>query len=462
MSESAGRQPGRRRVEVPTPAGGWSTSTVLAVVVPVLTLLAALLVNGNPVPAPASTASTEAPLTSLQLPCPSASGSQIGLGTVQPDASGGISLHLGGSQRAAKVASNRVTWVSEPGAIVADGRQGMAPGLLATRTDERHAAAVICHSPRPDTWFTGVGAASIHSSTLQLINPDSGPAIADVTLFSTHRVIDVPDLRGLTVPGGTVRTINLSETAPARSELAVHVAVARGRLGVSLLDSFTERTSTRDWISPQFEPSQVNTIVGVARGSGTRTLVVANPTDDEALVEVKVIGAQSTFAPEGFDEISVPPQSVYVRNVDSIIGTAQTQDAVGLLVTSSQPVTASVRSLVDDELSSAVAAPVFTTAGLVVPDGLATLVVAAPDEAGSAQVVAYSAGGKQLLDSRIAAKKLTGAKLALPAHTAYVVVTSETATLHGAVRIESSRGVITLPLEDVVTSGLIPAVRAGG
>jgi hypothetical protein len=319
---------------------------------------------------------------------------------------------------------------------------------------------VECHAPRPDTWFTGVGAASIHSSTLQLINPDSGPAIADVTVLSSHGALEVRGLRGLTVPGGTVATIDLSDQAPSRSELAVHVAVARGRLGASLLDSFNERTSTVDWISPQFEPSLVNAILGVPTGSGTRTLVVANPTDDEARVQVKVIGAQSTFSPEGFGEISVPPQSVVVRKVDSILGTTQTKDAMGLLVTSSQPVTASVRSLVDDELSSAVAVLAFSHAGLVVPDGHATLVVAAPDEAGSARVTAYSAGGKLLLDERVAAKKLTGTTLKLPADTAYVLVSSDTATLHGAVRIDSSRGVITLPLEDAVTSGLIPSVRA--
>ena len=459
MSEQPGRPAGRRRVDAIAPSG-LSRSMVLAIVVPVVAVLAALLTNHEPVPAAAPVAPTQAPLTSLQLPCPSAPRGEIGLGTVQADTRGGISLHLGGAKRDAKVDSNQVTWIAEPDPTVADGRQGMAPGLLATRFDDRRAAAVECHAPRPDTWFTGVGAASIHSSTLQLINPDSGPAIADVTVLSSHGVLAVNGLRGLTVPGGTVTTIDLSEQAPSRSELAVHVAVARGRLGVSLLDSFTERTSTADWISPQFEPSLVNTIVGVPTGSGTRTLVVANPTDDEARVQVKVIGAQSTFAPEGFDEISVPPQSVLVRNVDSIIGTAQTRDAVGLLVTSSQPVTASVRSLVHDELSSAVAVPAFSHAGLVVPDGDATLVVAAPDEAGSAQVTAYSAGGKLLLDRRIAAKKLTGATLALPAHTAYVLVSSTTATLHGAVRIDSARGEITLPLGDAVTSGLIPALQA--
>ena len=451
---------GGRRVADQTERPGLPASLILAVALPVLTLLAALLVQDRPTAAPAAVPPTQAALTSLQLPCPSAPGGALGLSTVADDADGGVSLHLGDAHRSAKVTSGQVTWLSQADALVVNGRQGMAPGLLATRTDERHAAAVSCHDPRPDTWFTGVGAASIHSSTLQLINPDSGPAIATVEVLTTHGLLEVSDLRGITVPGGTVTTIHLSQQAPTRSELAVHVAVERGRLGAALLDSFTERTSTRDWISPQFEPSEVNTIVGVARGDGTRTLVIANPSADEARVQVKVIGARSTFAPDGFAEISVPPQSVVVRNVDSIIGTAQTKDAVGLLVTSTQPVTASVRSLVDDELSSAVAVPALTRSGLVVPDGRATLVVAAPDEAGSAQVVAYSAGGKQLFDGRIAAKKLTGATLALPAGTAYVLVTSATATLHGAVRIESSRGVVTLPLEDAITSGLIPSVRA--
>jgi len=458
MSDAPGT-PGGRRAAAPV-ARPRPTSLILAVAVPVVWLVAALLVNGEQVPPPVGSAPAEASLTSLQLPCPAAARGEIGVGTVQQDASGGVSVHLGGSHRSAKVASDRVTWLQEPAAMVVDGRQGMAPGLIVTRTDLQHGAAVACHEPRPDTWFTGVGAASIHSSTLQLVNPDTGPAIADVTIFSSHGVLDVRDLRGLTVPGGTVATIDLSEQAPSRSELAIHVAVARGRLGASLRDSFTERTSTSDWISPQFAPSLSNTIVGVAGGTGVRTLVVANPSDSEARVQVRVIGPRSTFAPEGFDEISVPPQSVFIRNVDSIIGTSSTRDAIGLLVTSTEPVTAAVRSLVQSELSSAVAVDPFTNAGLVVPDGQATLMVAAPDQAGSAEVTAYSAGGKKLLDQRIAARKLTGATLDLPDHTAFVLVSSSSDTLHGAVRVDTSHGVVTLPLEDAVTSGLIPAVRA--
>jgi len=459
MSEPRPGSGGRRAAETSTTTR--PVSLVLAVALPLVVVVAALLVNGDPVPPPGAAAPSRAPLTSLQLVCPGASGGSIGIGTVQPGVGGGISLHLGGSHRSAKVTSNRVTWVGEPAPSVLDGRQGMAPGLIASRVDERRAAAVGCHEPRPESWFTGVGAASIHSSTLQLVNPDSGPAIVDVTVYGTDGVvIDVGDLRGMTVPGGTVTTIDLSAKAPSRSELAIRVSAARGRIGASLLDSFSERTSTADWISAQYEPSLTNTLVGIASGTGTRTLVVANPSDSEARVQVRIIGTRSTFAPEGFAEISVPPESVVVRNVDRYIGTSSTRDAVGLLVTSTQPVTAAVRSLVSDELSSAVAVEGFTQAGLVVPDGKAVLMVAAPNEAGSAQVTAYSAGGKRLLDTRIAAKRLTGATLDLPDGTAYVLVQATNSSLHGAVRVTSSRGVVTLPLVDAVTTGLIPDLRS--
>lgn len=435
-------------------------SVILAAVVPLVVLAGALLVNGEPTATPAPTAASEAALTSLHLPCPPAAAGKVGLGTLQPDASGGVSLTVGAEHRAAKVTAHRVTWVNEPHAAVVVGREGMAPGLVATRVDERHAAAVGCHEPRPETWFTGVGAASIHSSTLRLVNPDTGPAVAEVTVYGQHGLLDVPRLRGLTVPGGTVATIDLSKEAPVTGDLAIRVAVARGRLGASLLDSFTERTRTADWISAQYAPSLANTVVGIATGSGPRTLVVANPSDSEARVQVRVIGSRSTFVPEGFEELSVPPESVIVKNVAKFIGAAAAKDTVGLLVTSTQPVTVAVRSLVDDELSSAVAVEAFSHAGLVVPPGKAALQVAAPDLAGAAQVTAYSAVGKVLLDTRIAARKLTGATLALPEGTAYVVVEADAPTLHGAVRVTSARGVVTLPLFDAVMTRLIPDVQA--
>lgn len=473
----AGR--GRRRAAEPVAHGPRPVAATLAVAVPLVVLVAALLVNGDPAPAPAPAAPTEASLTSLQLTCPGVDRGSIGIATARSDVNstvvngtvgngtvvnGTVAVRQGGRHQDVQVAPDKVVWLAEPDPMVVDGRRDMAPGLVATRADRRHVAAVSCHLPRPDAWFTGAGAASIHSSTLQLVNPDTGPAVADVQLLSEHGILDVRDLRGITVPGNSVLSLHLSDKAPSRSELTVHLALQRGRLGASLLDTHTERTATSDWIPPQSAPATVNAVVGVVGGVGQRTLVVANPSDDQARVDVKVIGATSTYAPEGLGELSIPPQSVVTRDLRGVLGTTATKDAVGLLVTSTQPVTAAVRSLVHGEQSSAVAAPTVTDAGLVVPEvpgsEKATLMVTAPEEAGSAAVTAYDARGHRLLDRRIAARKLTGATMALPRGTAFVRIGPVHGSLHAAVLVESGGGAVTLPMEDAVVSGLVPAVSA--
>ncbi|WP_442940283.1 DUF5719 family protein [Nocardioides sp. B-3] len=65
------------------------------------------------------------------------------------------------------------------------------------------ASAVACAVPPvPSSGSPGVGAAPEHSSTLELVNPDGGPAVADVTVLGPSGPVDVPALRGVTVPGG--------------------------------------------------------------------------------------------------------------------------------------------------------------------------------------------------------------------------------------------------------------------
>lgn len=439
-------------------SGPGRLSLGLAAGVPVLALLGALLVNGDPVPPPGASAPTEASLTRLQLPCPSDPDGRIGVGSVEAAAPGAVEVRRGGTRKQVRIRPGAVTWVGETGPAVVDGRQALAPGLLATRVDEEDGAAVACPEPRPDTWFTGVGAASIHSSTLQLVNPDAGPAVVDVTVFSPVGPTEVDDLRGITVPGGTTTTVDLSGTVPTRSELALHVRVSRGRVGVFLDDSFQRTSTTRDWLASQQEPTLSTVVVGVPVGSGTHSLVLANPGEAEALVEVRIIGERSTFAPAGWAEMSIPPGSVAVRNLDEIFGKVEGNDSIGVLVTSTLPLTASVRSLQPSGLTSAPGLTLFTRAGLVLPRGEAELFVAAPDLAGSAEVTAYDASGRRLATKRIAAKKLTGARIDLPRNAAFVTVTSETG-LYGVVRVDTGPGLVTLPLVDAQVRRLIPAVR---
>ena len=184
----------------------------------------------------------------------------------------------------------------------------MAPGLVAGRQDEGP-AAVSCRAPTSDQWFTGLGAAARHQSVLELVNPDPGPAVADITLVgprdrSTPRACAASPCRAAGACG-----VDLSEETRIRGELAAHVVVSRGRLGAYAADSFDELgrgEAGEDWLAAQDAGDDL-TLLGLPPGVGTRVLVVANDGDDEARAVVGVVTKDSTFRPEGLDEVRVPP-----------------------------------------------------------------------------------------------------------------------------------------------------------
>ena len=61
----------------------------------------------------------------------------------------------------------------------------------------------------------------------------------------------------------------------------------------------------------------------------------------------------------------------------------------------------------------------------------------------------------------MAVKRLTCAVLDLPAKTSLVDVRAEGTPLPGAVRVVTDRGVVSLPLQELVLSALVPGVSAG-
>ena len=98
-------------------------------------------------------------------------------------------------------------------------------------------SATVCTEPAPEQWFTGVGAAAEHASTLTLINPDRGPGGRRRDCLRRQRVSSTsPALRGLRVPGGRSATFVLADVVPSRDALALRVSVSRGRLGASVVD----------------------------------------------------------------------------------------------------------------------------------------------------------------------------------------------------------------------------------
>lgn len=474
MSHTAPPAPGRRSARR---SARLDLTVVLAVVLPLLAGVAVLLVRPADTVA-ADHAPTRTSLTRATVVCPSALGDRgqetaVALTSAADGAGGSVQVGLGDDRRSADLRSGTVTTVAGgPGPVAVSGEDETAPGLVAGRSGADQRAAVGCPAPAPQAWFTGVGAGAGHTSVLELVNPDSGTAVADVTVYGRGGVVDAPRLLGVSVPGGTSVRLDLGDEVPRRDELAIQVVASRGRIGASVLDRYDEVGApelTQDWLPAQAEPATDNLLMGLAPGKGRRTLVVANGTDSEVRADVKVVTGDSVFAPKGIPEIRVAPQSVQRISVSSVLGDAIADGAIGLQVTASGPVTASLRSYVAGDLSHAVgAAPIDGAATVLVPEGgkgvTATVELAGATRTGAVTVIARSASGAELDTTKVDVVPDQGVSVELPARTALVTVTPERTPVVGAVLIAARtkpKGSAVLPLTVPAMNGLVPDVRPG-
>ena len=450
----------QRRVDV-------DVTTVLAVVLPILTVVAVLLVRPGDA-GPSTHAPSRTALTSASVVCPTAlpKAPTVYLATADKGVHGDVQVAAGKDKQKASVSSRSVSTVSPgEGPVVVTGEGDLAPGLLGARFGGKSLASVSCPATSPDQWFSAVGAGAGHDSTLELVNPDAGPAVADVTVYGASGVIDVPHLRGVRVPGHESVRLDLGQVVPRRSELALHVLTSRGRLAASVLDTADELgsgSSSSDWLPAQPEPATSNVLLGAVAGKGTRELALANPGENEARVTVKVISPKSVFAPEGLDEIRLAPGTAKRIDLSEQLASAIDQGAFGLQVDSTVPVTATMRSIVDGDLSHATSGtPVTSGSTVVVPEGDKQVLLAQADGVGAVKIVARSADGKKLLTKRTEVRPGAGVVVKLPPKAALVSVVPSKVSVVGAVQVTGPGGAAVVPLVEMVRNGLIPHVSPG-
>jgi hypothetical protein len=445
--------------------------TLLAVALPVACVLALLLAHPDR-GQQAAEPPVETPLGSTSVVCPGAlPGPDDSLGVTSlgvdgsTDADGEVQVGLGDSVGPLEVRTGRVSSASPgTGPAVVTAADDLAPGLVAGRSRSAPLAAVDCAPPVADQWFTAAGASPTHGSVIELVNPNAGVAVADVTVRGPSGVLDVPALRGVSVPGRTSTRLDLGQVLPRRGELALEVHTSRGRLAVHVVDAYDELGSgvrSEDWLPAQAEPGEQNVLLGLGRGAGERTLVLANPGADEVRATVEVITPTSVFAPSGVEPVRVAPDATEAVSLDAVLAQAAGDGAIGLLVESTGPVTATLRQVLDDDLSLlAPAAELESTTAAVVPPGAKRLLLAGPDGVGVATVTAYAANGRQLDQQRVELALDTGADVAVPEKAALVTVTPERATVRAAVLL-SGTGTAVVPLRGLVLTGLVPDVRPG-
>ena len=468
MSNPSPTTPGRRSS---SRGGRVNLTTVLAVVLPVLCALALLLVRPSEV-----TATTEpptlTPLTRATVVCPSTTGgtASVAMTSAADGVRGPVQVGLGEDSSQAQVASGEVSTADAgSGPVAVSGEDETAPGLVAARFGGAAASVATCLAPAPHTWFTGVGAGAGHASVIELTNPDSGTAVADLTVYGLHGVVNAPRLRGVSVPGGSSVELDLASIVPRRDELSVEVVAARGRIGATVLDRYDplgRGKTTADWLPGQAEPALSTLLMGLADGGDARrTLAVANPGQDEVRASVQVVTEQSVFTPKGVPDLRIPPQSTAKLNLSGALAKLVANGATGLVVTANEPVTASLRSLTDGDLSHLAPDPVLDgTATVLLPAGdkktRKTLFLAGAAGAGAVDVVSRSAAGQELDSQTVDVGPDRGITVKLPAGAELVTVTVSRTTISGAVRVTGT-GVAVVPLTVPAMNGLVPAVRPG-
>jgi len=404
-------------------------------------------------------------LTSASVICPSPIGPDPFVGvTTLTDAAGEVQAGLGDDVQPVPVEPARVAAVDRAeGPVVVSGADDLAPALVAGRSGATPLTATDCRPPTAEQWFTGLGSGATHSSVIELVNPNAGRAVGDVVLWSQSGPLDVPELLGVSVPGGEGVELDLGDIVPRRGELMAQVTTSRGRLAVDVTDSVDELGTglvATDWLTPQPAPSSRNLLLGLARGPGDRTLVLGNPGDDEVRVTVRVVTPRAVFAPAGLEPVNVAPGSSRPVSLTDLLDQATDQGATGLLLESTGPVTANLRQLAGNDLSEvAPAAPLASETAALVPAGKARLLLADPAGVGLATVVALDASGAELATEEVELTPDTGATIALPEGTALVRVTPERTSVRAGLLVTSAKGVAVVPLRDLLVDGLVPDVR---
>lgn len=451
-SRHSSRSAARRRVDV---------TTALAVVLPVLTAGALLAVRPDPAP-PTTRQPAETALTQSATICP---GGPSEVRLTSADGRGTTPYRLGGRQGDSVVRPGRVTTVTGArGPFVARPQGELAAGLVAGRFGEPLAAAE-CGAPQPDQWFTGVGAGARHTSVLELVNPDAGPAVVDATVYGVSGVVDAPELRGVAVPAGGVVRLALAELVPRRDELALHVTTSRGRVSASVRDRQQELGTggaAEDWLAGQAEPATRNLLLGTAKGRGLRQLVLFNPGESETRATVRLVSRSAVFRPAGLEEVVLAPQSVTRLSLSEVLTGPEAEGVTGLLVEAPDPITAATRAYVDRDLSHAVSGtPLSSTTTVLAPPGAKRLELAGATGPGTVAVTARSADGTALAEESVDVRPGRGFTLDLPRDTAILTVTPSGTEVVGALVATEGGRMAVVRLRQLATSGLVGSVRPG-
>ena len=286
-------------------------------------------------------------------------------------------------------------------AIRAYGEGSLAPGLVADQWGRdpggrgRGMASTACAPAASEFWFVGGGAIAGRQTRVVLVNPDQTSAIVDVIIHGPDGLIDAPAGRGLVVKGEDRLVVRLDVLAPGVTATAVHVLARTGRVGASVDDEQRTGLATvgTDWIPQAALPATRVYVPGIVNGPGARVLSIGAPGDDDAVVDIRVIAPDGTFAPAERSRVEVSADAVVTLDMAPVLD----RKPATLELTSNVPIVAGMRQFfggrnVQDETSFSAGAQPFSgpAAASGLPVRAATdvrLVITAPESDAEVDIV---------------------------------------------------------------------------
>lgn len=457
----------------------WDLLVGLAILLPVVVSLCVAVIGRQDDARPGVRSPATADLTVASVGCPAAVGAtglparvtrvpgvpggKVGVATAPAikGPSGKATLTEGGETAVGPGRSIEVG--TDGGVTLLDGRATAAPGLVAGRGEPL--AVPECRGPSYDEWLVGLGASARYATSLELVNPDDGDAVVDLELYGASGPVEEQALRGITIPGHSVKRIDLAEVAPRRAATAAHFTVSRGRVVATARNTWDPLGSgrvTTDFLPADPEPGTDGLILGLPKGAGDTQLAVVNPGADEVRVTPQLVSLQSVFTPTDAQEVAVPPHSLSMIPLDALLSSEAAKGALGIRVSATGPVASSVRTLVKGDLVLLAPAPQLSEpAAAVLPAGAKELLLGGATKAGAVQVRAYGPGGQQLADERVEMSEGGAARLALPPKAVSITLTAEGMTVGAMAMIPATGrrpGLATLRLRPAEVRARIPSV----
>ncbi|HWV27265.1 MAG TPA: DUF5719 family protein [Aeromicrobium sp.] len=360
-----------------------------------LVLIAALIPNQR-VDRPTS---GDVPVTQRTFACPASGQTHLAVGQLVAGTSRVVDLLSKDGVTPADDLTEATRWqtrrLGSPGAIVTqDGAGSGAEGYVVSRAGKSAGeglSVAACGSVIDEAWFLGLGTADRRSSTLVLANLADTPAVADVRLWNRAGEVDAVNASGISVEPRSIVRIPVSDLAAGEPDLAAQVLRRRGVLTAMVEDSSTATFAGTELISPIDEPSRDQVVAGIDGQLRGKTLLVLNPGDQNARVDVTAYTADGPVADAGLQDLKVAAGRYRVIAIPDGVGAGPQT----LRITSDRDVVAAARVSPDvADYLVAESAPLLDGPAIVPVDlgrdrGAWKLILSAVDDDVAVEVVGY-------------------------------------------------------------------------